>query len=175
VKSGEKWFFSLSEDNLLKELIIVFRGITNVNLDPKGRLAIPVRYRDSVRSDYSYPLVVTIDTQAACLLLYPIKEWEIIETKLQNLSSFNEAIRRKQRLLIGHATELEIDSASRILIPPLLRDYACLSKEVMLVGQGKKFELWDKQKWHEGRETWLQEESQTHKESIPQELMDISI
>lgn len=155
----------------------MFRGITSINLDAKGRLAIPSRYRDCVSKNQTgeAQLVITIDTHSPCLLLYPIQEWEIIENKLQNLSSFNQATRRIQRLLIGHATELEIDSAGRILVPPLLRDYANLNKEVMFVGQGRKFELWDKQKWHEKRDLWLQEELQMSEEQMPSELLDISL
>lgn len=152
----------------------MFRGITSVNIDIKGRLAIPARYRDLIGKEEQVQLIITIDTQSPCLLIYPTSEWEIIEAKLQTLSSFNQATRRIQRLLMGHATELEIDNNNRILIPQLLRDYAALAKEVVLVGQGRKFELWDKQKWHEHREKWLLEES-IGKDSIPNELMDLAL
>ena len=153
----------------------MFRGITSVNLDPKGRFAIPIRYRNAMVLNVPYPMVLTIDTHSPCLLLYPIQEWEVIENKLQNLSSFNQTTRRIQRLLIGHATELEIDSAGRILIPQILRDYAALTKETVLVGQGRKLELWDKQTWHQNRESWLKEEKELQEEDIPEELMNISL
>lgn len=152
----------------------MFRGITSVNIDPKGRLAVPARYRDVIAAHSSHQLVVTIDTQSPCLLLYPTHEWEIIENKLQNLSSFNQVTRRIQRLLIGHATELELDNNGRILIPQLLRDYAGLAKETMLVGQGRKFELWDKQQWHQHREEWLEHEKNQEGE-MPNELMELSL
>ncbi len=152
----------------------MFRGITSVNLDPKGRLAVPARYRDSLQGP-SPQLVMTIDTHSPCLLLYPLHEWELIETKLQNLSSFNQATRRIQRLLLGHATELELDNTGRILIPQLLREHAALTKEAMLIGQGRKFELWDKQKWQDGRQQWLKEEAQVKEENMPDELLNISL
>ena len=76
-------------------------------------------------------------------MLYPLAEWEPIQSRLMALSSFNERIRSLQRLLVGHADDVELDSAGRILVPPALRQYASLDKHVVLVGQGNKFELWD--------------------------------
>ncbi|MCD6045762.1 MAG: mraZ, partial [Gammaproteobacteria bacterium] len=137
----------------------MFRGITAVSLDVKGRLAMPARQRDLLlETDDKAQLVVTIDTQSACLLLYPLEEWEIIERKLEALPSFNPATRRLQRLLIGHASEVEMDNQGRILIPQLLRDYAKLDKRVMVVGQGQKFELWSDTLWDAQREIWLEED-----------------
>jgi transcriptional regulator MraZ len=153
----------------------VFRGITAINLDTKGRLAIPVRYREPViqaANKSNFQFVITIDTETSCLLLYPTTEWEVIEQKLQALSSFNQASRRIQRLLLGHATELEMDSAGRVLIPQLLRDYAKLTKHVILVGQGKKFELWDETSWNEHREMWLSEEAHA-KGDLPDEIKNL--
>jgi MraZ protein len=154
----------------------VFRGITAVSLDVKGRLAMPARQRDLLlESDDNAQLVVTIDTQSACLLLYPIAEWEIIERKLEALPSFNPATRRLQRLLIGHASEVEMDNQGRILIPQLLRDYAKLDKRVMVVGQGQKFELWSDTVWDAQREIWLEEDKQMNAEGLPAELQHISL
>ena len=150
----------------------MFRGINAVNLDSKGRLAIPTRYREQLLQDTNSGLIVTIDTEAKCLLMYPMVEWEVIEAKIQALPSFNKAARRIQRLLIGHATEVEMDANGRILLPPLLRDYAELDKQTMLVGQGKKFELWSDRNWHLGREAWLAEEQV---EELPDELQSISL
>ncbi len=153
----------------------MFRGLTAINIDSKGRMVIPTRYRDALLNGLgtsSFPIVVTIDPEFSCLLLYPMKEWEIIETKLQGLSSFNQVSRRIQRLLLGHATELELDANGRILLPPLLREYAALKKEVVLVGQGKKFEIWDETKWNESRAGWLS--SSNHNE-LPDELQGLSL
>ena len=153
----------------------MFRGLNAINLDEKGRLAVPMRYRDRLVTDCKGQLVLTIDTEASCLLLYPLPEWEIIEAKIQALPSFNPVARRIQRLLMGHATEIEMDGNGRLLLPTLLRDYAKLDKRIMLVGQGKKFELWDELQWHSGRETWLAAEAKADPAAMPEELKDISI
>ena len=127
----------------------MFRGATLVNLDGKGRLAVPTRYREKLVEAASGQMVCTIDIHHPCLLLYPLPEWEIIEHKLSRLSSMNPAERRVQRLLLGHASECQMDSAGRLLLAPVLRQHAGLTKEVMLVGQFNKFELWDETTWHQ--------------------------
>lgn len=152
----------------------MFRGINAVVLDAKGRMAMPARYREQLQHSETAQVIVTIDTESPCLLLYPLPEWELIEQKLQALPSFNRATRRIQRLLIGHATELEMDGAGRILLPQLLREYAKLDKRVMLVGQGKKIELWDEQQWQLGRSSWLEEEANSSGE-LPSELQSLSL
>jgi MraZ protein len=138
------------------EIQTVFRGVNQVNLDAKGRLAIPARYRDQISVQCSGHMVLTIDTEERCLLLYPIDDWEEIQEKVNALPSFNPAARRLQRLLIGHATDLDMDGNGRLLIPSLLREYAGLDKKVILLGQGRKFELWDEAAWNETREEYLQ-------------------
>ena len=137
----------------------MFRGVNSINIDIKGRMVIPTRYRDRLEESRN-AVVLTIDTEEKCLLLYPLTEWEEIENKLAQLPSFNPAARRIQRLLIGHATEVELDSHGRILLPPLLREYAQLTKHAVLIGQGKKFELWDEAHWQTRRNQWLSEESE---------------
>ena len=151
----------------------MFRGLTGINLDTKGRMVMPTRYREALARDGS-TVILTIDTEATCLLLYPVKEWELIEKKIEALPSFNQATRRIQRLLIGHATEVELDGNGRILLPPLLREYAGLDKRVMLVGQGKKFELWDETQWQQGRAQWLTEAAGKLSE-LPTGLESISL
>ncbi len=136
----------------------MFRGLHAVNLDNKGRMTIPARYRAMLEERYEGLLVATIDTAQRCLLLYPFAEWEKIEAKLQALPSFDRASRRIQRLLIGHAAELDIDRQGRILLPALLREYAALGRDVALVGQGNKFEVWGQAQWALAREAWLAEE-----------------
>jgi MraZ protein len=152
----------------------MFRGINLINLDTKGRLAIPSRYREHLQTSAQNKLVVTIDTEESCLLLYPFPSWKVIEEKIEALSSFNQLTRRIQRLLIGHATEIEMDSHGRILLPPLLRNYASLAKDVMLIGQGKKFEIWDEQQWEKKRSAWLTEGIQENG-IIPDKLLEISL
>ncbi len=119
-------------------------------------MALPVRYRDQIAAVCSGQLVITIDTEEPCLMIYPLPEWELIQKKLEQLPSFNSAARRIQRLLIGHATDLELDGNSRILLPSLLRDYAELDKKAILLGQGKKLELWSESLWHIRRDAYLQ-------------------
>lgn len=124
----------------------VFRGVTQQALDAKGRLAVPARHRDALAMNGPGHLVLTADP-ARCLLLYPLAAWEPIQARLMALSSFNDKIRSLQRLLVGYADDVDIDTAGRILVPPSLRRYANLDKHVVLVGQGHKFELWDEAQW----------------------------
>ena len=128
----------------------MFRGANAINLDSKGRLAIPTKHRQLLLDDCNGNLICTIDTQQSCLLLYPLPAWEDIERKLAKLSSMNPAERRITRLLLGYADECDMDKNGRFLIPAPLRKHANLSKEVMLVGQLHKFEIWN-------AETWMQQ------------------
>ena len=151
----------------------MFRGVNTINLDAKGRMAMPARYREQLISHCAGHLVATIDTNSRCLLLYPIHEWDEIQRKIESLSSFNPTSRRVQRLLIGHATDLELDNSGRVLLPQALRDYAGLQKHVALIGQGKKLELWDQASWDEQREQWLSE-SDTESD-LPEDLRSLSL
>ena len=126
----------------------MFRGVTHLALDNKGRLAIPAKHRVALTGEADGRVVLTADP-GHCLLLYPVAEWEPIQARLMALSSFNERVRSLQRLLVGHADDVELDGAGRILVPPALRHYAALDKHVVLVGQGNKFELWDDARWTE--------------------------
>lgn len=151
----------------------VFRGVNNINLDAKGRMAMPARYREQLQSHCSGHLVATIDTNSRCLLLYPVHEWEEIQRKIESLPSFNPTSRRVQRLLIGHATDLELDNSGRVLLPQALREYAGLQKHVALIGQGKKLELWDQSVWTAERELWLSESDAEGE--IPEDLRSLSL
>jgi MraZ protein len=127
----------------------VFRGVTHLALDAKGRLAVPAKHRDRLagaHADGARGLVVTADP-SRCLLIYTRAAWEPIQTRLLSLSSFDERLRGLQRLLVGHADDVDMDGAGRVLIPPALRQYAGLDHRVVLVGQGNKFELWDEARW----------------------------
>jgi len=129
--------------------INMFRGSFALSLDDKGRLTLPTRYRDSLLSDAGGQLICTIDHKDPCLMLYPLAEWEEIEEKLQKLSNFVPQEQRLKRLLLGHATDCEMDKNGRILLPATLREHAHLSKNLRLVGQLNKFEIWDEQTWHQ--------------------------
>ncbi len=124
----------------------MFQGAAQFNLDGKGRLTIPTRYRDMLLAHCAGQLVLTADADG-CLLLYPHPEWQPIREKLMQLSAFNPRIRALQRFLVGHAEDVTMDAAGRVLISATLREYAKLDKRVMLVGQGNKFELWDEARW----------------------------
>ncbi|MFC3907862.1 division/cell wall cluster transcriptional repressor MraZ [Legionella dresdenensis] len=152
----------------------MFRGINAITIDGKGRFAVPTRYRNALGEDQKSSLVVTIDTEETCLLLYTASEWLLIEEKLQRLPSFNAAARRIQRLLMGHATDVELDSNFRLLLPPLLREYAKLEKEAVLIGQGNKFEIWDEKIWQERRDCWLAEEA-AQQDTLPDEMKTFSL
>jgi len=108
----------------------------------------PSRYRDEIVARSGGQLVVTIDAVDPCLCVYPLPEWELIEAKLRELPSLRGEVRRLQRLLIGNAVDLELDSSGRFLVPPRLREYAKLDKRAMLVGQLNKFQLWDEDAWN---------------------------
>ena len=153
----------------------MFRGLTAIQIDAKGRLNIPSRYRTVLLDEAAgNAVVLTIDTEQPCLLLYPIPRWVEIEQKLEQLSSFHPASRRIQRLLMGHATDVELDSQGRILLPPLLREYARLDKSAMLVGQGKKFEIWNEEAWATGRATWLADAA-NGLSAMSSELLELSL
>lgn len=126
----------------------MFRGASALSLDAKGRLTIPAKYRDLLQHTCQGKLVITGDRDR-CLLLYPQSSWEVIEKRLSDLPNLDEQTRGLQRLLIGLATECEMDGNGRILLPPTLRDFAGLDKRVMMIGQVNKFELWDEQAWNE--------------------------
>lgn len=151
----------------------MFRGVNQVTLDAKGRLAMPTRYRDRIVERSNGHLVATVDRADRCLLIYPLPEWEEIERKLMRLPTLNVTARRLQRLMVGHATELELDGHGRILIPPTLREYAALSRDVVLIGQGSRFELWDEAHWDESRDGWLKADDAT--EPLPPELESLSL
>ncbi|WP_040661888.1 division/cell wall cluster transcriptional repressor MraZ [Nitrococcus mobilis] len=150
----------------------MFRGVAQINLDVKGRMAFPGRYRDRLLQSSDGQVVVTVDRDH-CLLIYPLPEWERIEQKLIKLPTLNRTARRLQRLLIGHATECQLDGNGRILLPQPLREFAGLDKKAVLIGQGNKFELWDEPVWHERRDQWLAEAAQENE--LPEELEALSL
>lgn len=125
---------------------VMFRGHSHLVLDGKGRLAVPARYRERLQAQCAGRLIVTLDP-SSCLLLYPFPEWEPIERKLNALPSFNPVSRQMQRVLVGSATDVDLDNAGRILLPSHLRERIGLDKEAVLVGQGNKFEIWSSEAW----------------------------
>ena len=136
----------------------MLRGASQINLDAKGRLSIPSRSRAQLQETCQGQVIITVDKDY-CLLIYPLHEWEDVERKLNRLPNLNKQARRLQRLMIGYASEVEMDGNGRLLLPKELRAFAGLEKQVVLLGQGNKFELWDETRWNENRDAWLAEET----------------
>ena len=137
----------------------MFRGINKVSLDGKSRMALPARLRDTVQAASFGKLVLTVDIREKCLMLYPLPEWEKVQETLTGLANVRTEIRTVQRILIGHATDLELDAQGRVLIPRQLRDYARLDKKLILLGQGNKIEIWNEAQWNERLEDWLESDT----------------
>ena len=150
----------------------VFRGANQVTLDAKGRMVMPTRYRDRLVERSNGRLVVTIDRDQ-CLLLYPLPDWEEIERKLMRLPTLNTHARRLQRLMVGHATDLELDGHGRVLLPAELRTFAGLTRDGVLLGQGNRFELWDETQWTQRRDEWLKDEELPAE--LPADLESLSL
>jgi MraZ protein len=140
-ESGALWWF------IARWGAALFRGISLLSLDGKGRLAMPVKYRQQLLDAASGQLVATVDRDQ-CLLLYPLPAWEEVERQLIKLSSVNPRARALKRLLLGHAEECALDASGRILLSAPLRAFAHLDKRVALVGQGNKFEIWNELAWN---------------------------
>ncbi|MFB1034435.1 MAG: division/cell wall cluster transcriptional repressor MraZ [Sinobacterium sp.] len=151
----------------------MFRGVNHITMDAKGRIALPVKQRELLQAFCGGQLVVTIDIQSRSLMVYPLSTWENIERELQDLPAMNPDVRRVQRLLIGYASDLEFDGSGRVLLPQSLRDYASLEKKLVLVGQGKKLELWSEEVWLSERDKWLEEAIDVS--VMPEELLSISL
>ncbi len=135
-------------------------------------MAMPTRYRDAFKKDDNSQLIATVDIQSRCLLIYPMDSWLTIEKKLQNLPALNASSRRLQRLMLGYASEIDLDNNGRMLLPAALRDYAQLEKKLVLVGQGSKFELWSESLWMVETETAIAEALNGDLD-IPEDLQDI--
>lgn len=147
-----------------------FRGASNLSLDAKGRVVLPARYRELLAEICAGQLVVTIDADQPCLLIYPLNEWEIVEERINALpSGKNKAVRKFQRKVIGFATDIEVNESGRLQLTPPLRNYAQLDKKVFLIGQGNRFELWDEQLW----ETLCMEDDDD--DDIPAALAELSL
>lgn len=147
----------------------MFIGSYAITMDAKGRMAIPAKVRDALASICDGRLVVTAHTEERCLLVYPEPQWADLQPKIEALPNIHRKARRMQRLLLGYATPLELDGNGRVLLPQTLRDYAGLEKKLMLIGQGKKLELWSEAGWYDELETGDDEVS------MPDEVLSLSL
>jgi len=150
----------------------MFRGVHSLAIDAKGRLKIPTRHQSQIDKACAGQMVLSIHPDDNCLLLYPLSDWQNLERKVSALPSLNIHTKRLKRKLIGHATDCELDKASRILIPATLREYAKLNKKLILSGQGNNFELWDEDAWHKQISSL---DALTRKEEIPPEITQLSL
>ena len=148
----------------------MFRGLKKISLDAKGRISIPTKYRSELSKYGSNELVCTIDIDQ-CLLLYPKKIWLKIEKTIMALPSLDKSSRMLQRLMVGHASELALDSNNRILVPIELREFSGIKKSAVFIGQGQRFEIWNYKSWNQSRDSWLKKSDLT----LTEQLMDISI
>jgi MraZ protein len=144
----------------------MFRGRYEHTIDAKGRLSIPSKFREVLKEEYDSRLVVT--TLDGCLIAYPYQEWQALEEKISQLPAFNKNTRSFLRNFYSSGVDCPIDKLGRILVPQALRDYAGLSKDVMLMGIFKQFEIWDKG-------AWQTRESQTTLDDISKMLEDLGI
>lgn len=139
----------------------MFRGVTIVNLDGKGRFAIPTRYREEVFDCCDCQLIVTVAMnekcvgEPGCLWLYPLPEWEKLELTVSKLPTLNKMAGRLRRFLIGYATEAEMDKQGRLLLSEKLRAFAGMQKKMILVGQLNKFEIWNEDAWNAKEYEWM--------------------
>ena len=124
----------------------MFRGAAKVTLDVKGRMVLPARTRERLAQLGERQLVATVDRDQ-CVLIYPLSDWQKIQDQLMNLPNLNSEARWLQRLMVGYATDLDIDGHGRVLIPGELREFTGLQRDAMLFGQGNHLELWDEVAW----------------------------
>jgi MraZ protein len=130
----------------------MFRGRFEHTIDAKGRTSVPARYRDVLDSMRERRIVLT-SALDPCLVAYTLAEWTAFEDRLAKLPQFDRAVQKLKRIYVSGAVECDIDDSGRILIPPTLREYAGLQKDVLWAGNGKYAELWDKDAWRKHFDT----------------------
>ena len=128
-------------------------------------MAVPLRHREQLAINGVQELMVTLAHRGTCLLLYPLTEWEVIERRLMKLSDLNDSAYRLKQILLGHASQCDLDGSGRILIPPALREHLEIGKRAALVGMGNKLELWQEERWLEQRSLNLSQISATDLEA----------
>lgn len=144
----------------------MFLGRHNLTLDTKGRLSIPAKFREVLAAMYGNQVILTGLDQ--CIVVYPLPEWQKFEEKARQLPSLKRDVRNFFRGFYSAASECALDRQGRVLIPPQLREYAGLDREVVLVGIANKMEIWSKERWEE-----QVRENQSRLEEIAEELAGI--
>ena len=146
----------------------MFRGRHEYGIDSKGRLAIPAKFREILVAQFDERLIVTHFDQ--CLWAYPVSLWQVLEKKIGQLPQFLEEVKALQRVFVSAASECPLDKQGRILLPPTLRDYAGLSKDVVLVGMTQRIEIWSKSRWKK-----VFGDSQKKLESLQEKLAELGL
>ena len=148
----------------------MFRGSSFHTIDAKGRIIIPARFRDFIKSNEVNGVMVSV--MDSCLFAYPFDEWHKLENKILSLAETNDYMRRFRRVFIGGAFECFCDKQDRILIPPSLRQYANLEKEIVLVGVLRHFEIWSRENWEKEN---MNLEKDMQKEALRNEIAKLGI
>lgn len=151
-----------------------FKGLTKLSVDAKGRVAVPKAHRDVLEENGQVELVVTADPSNNCLNVYPKPVWEEVEEELLAAPNSSPIMRHYQRLFIGYATDVELDGTGRMLLSSELREYAAIDRKAVLVGQGKKFELWDEARWEQQCREMEQQIKAMNPADLPSELQNIT-
>ncbi|MFC1592027.1 division/cell wall cluster transcriptional repressor MraZ [Thermodesulfobacteriota bacterium] len=125
----------------------MFRGRSDQSIDAKGRIMLPVKFRDLLLKKYDNTLVLTNFDN--CLIAYPTEEWIEVEDKVRKLPSGNKQVRAFKRFFISGATECSVDKQGRVLVPPSLKSYAQLEKDIVIAGQINHFEIWNRERFYE--------------------------
>lgn len=151
----------------------MFLGSHTISMDAKGRIAVPSRIRELLMAACEGRFVMTANPSAdageRCLAIYPEGYWDDVMSRLNSLHNTNKVVRRTQRLMMGYATMMEMDGNGRVLVPPTLREYAGLDKQLIMVGQGSKLELWSEERWN----TWLDDVDGS--DEMPAEMLNLSL
>ena len=151
----------------------MFIGSSYLSLDAKGRIAIPTKYRDDIRSNHEGEMILTADHGGACLALYPFDKWMVTQKNIREIPNLDDGIKDLMRTVFGYATEVKMDGQGRIMVSEPLRDYGGFDKKVVLVGQIDKFELWDEDRWHKGNAARIKNSAKSIKKN--KKLKDFSI
>jgi MraZ protein len=142
----------------------MFLGRFQHTIDSKGRISIPVKFRETLADQYEEKLIVTTDLDQ-CLVAFPVEEWRLIEEKAKKLPMMQKEVKDWLRSFYSGAVECPLDRQGRILVPPSLRQHARLNREIVLLGMFNKIEIWDHKRWKE-KEAQLSKSSEKISEAL---------
>ncbi|EKF74273.1 hypothetical protein A11A3_09745 [Alcanivorax hongdengensis A-11-3] len=146
----------------------MFNGRNALNLDAKGRLTVPTRYRESLNDSCGGRVVLTQHPYDTCLVLYPLPAWQDIARQVAGQSDANANVRALKRRFLGQAVELDMDGSGRLLVPPELRSVIALEKRAMLIGLMHRFEIW-------AEDTWIElEQQELDQDAMPDSVQALS-